>query len=91
MNWNMSFKLFMITFVFSVAAQLSLSTETVGEKINSNANDVKRDFKKGAHRLDEATCIDKDVKCFVKKAKNRSTELKDGTVDGAKKIKNKID
>jgi hypothetical protein len=79
------------TFVVVTAAPVAFAEETVGEKVQATANDAKRGVKKAANRVEEAVCMEGDVKCTAEKAGNRVIEAKDATVDGAKKIKNKVD
>ncbi len=65
--------------------------ETVGEKAKATANDTGRAVKKGAHRVEEATCMQSDTKCLEEKAKHRAQEAGDYTKDKAKEIKNDVD
>ncbi len=65
--------------------------ETTGEKIEAKGHDVKRGVKKTVHRSEEAFCNDSTLECGAKKVGNRVVEAKDATVDGVKKVKNKVD
>lgn len=82
---------FLVTFVLSTMIQISYADETLVEGMSATGNDAKRGIKKGAHRTQEALCMDSDLECAAKKAKNRIIEAGDATADGASKIKNKID
>jgi hypothetical protein len=83
--------LLLIGMVIGSLVQVAIAEETTGEKIETSANNAKREIKRGAHRIDEKICDKGTVKCTGKKVKNRATELKDATVDGAKDLKNKAD
>jgi hypothetical protein len=65
--------------------------ESIGEKAEAAANDASRAVKKGAHRAEEATCMESDTKCLEEKAKHRAKEASDYTKDKSKEIKNSID
>lgn len=65
--------------------------ETVGEKAAATGNDAARAVKKGAHRVEEATCMESDTKCLAEKAKHRAQEAGEYTKDKAKEIKNSVD
>ncbi len=65
--------------------------ETVGEKAEAAANDAVRGVKKGAHRAEEAVCMESDTKCLAEKAKNRAKEAGEYTKDKAKEVKNSVD
>lgn len=67
------------------------ATETVVEKAQATGNDAARAVKKAAHRADEATCLQSDVKCLQEKAKHRMQEASDYTKDKATELKNEID
>ncbi len=67
------------------------AAESVGEKIQVGAKNTKRLIKKGANRVGEAVCLQGDLECTTKKAKNRLSETKDSTVDAAVELKNKVD
>lgn len=82
---------FLMTFLLSTMFQIAYADETVVEKIQSNSNDAKRGLKKGAHRTQEVLCMDGDLECAARKAKNRLIEAGDATADAASKVKNKID
>ena len=77
--------------VLSTLSQISYADETVTEKVAASSNDAKRGMKKGAHRVQEALCMDGDVECAAGKVKNRIIEAGDATSDAATKVKNKID
>lgn len=82
---------FLITFTLSTMLQIAFADETITEEIVANSNDAKRGLKKGAHRAQEALCMDGDVECAARKAKNRLIEAGDAASDTASEIKNKID
>lgn len=57
--------------------------ETVTEKAQETATDVKKSVKKGAHRVEEKGCemVNGKMQCLGKKAKNRGEEVKDEVKD----------
>jgi hypothetical protein len=67
------------------------AAETIAEKAQATGNDATRAVKKAAHRADEATCLQSDVKCLQEKAKHRLQEASDYTKDKASELKNEID
>jgi len=87
----------MKSFGFIMLATLALpglvacSKESVGEKIVVTGNDAARGVKKAANRVEEAVCMEGDLKCAAEKAGNRIDEAAEATVDGAKELKNKVD
>lgn len=83
--------LFVFTFIAAVGAQVAFAEQTVGEKVEVKVNNVKREVKKGANKIEEDLCNKKDKDCAAKYVKNRATELKDATVDGVKELKNVVD
>ena len=74
-----------------MSSALVHAEETLSESAGAKGNNVKRELNKAGNRIQEATCMDGDIKCAGKKVGNRIEEAKDSTVDGAKRIKNKID
>ena len=72
-------------------AGMAFAEETIGEKMSAGANGAKRAAKKGVHRVAEALCTKGDLKCAAEKIGHRAEEIKDSAVDGAEKLKNKID
>lgn len=75
--------------------------KTMGQHASEAAHDAKvetkkagrsakRMAKKGAHRVEEAVCMEGDLKCAAKKAGNRVEEGKDATVDGVKGAKDEL-
>ena len=80
-----------VFFTFFTLTQAAYAEETTTEKIKVKAHDTKRAIKKGANRVEETVCMKGDIECASIKMKNRTIEAKDATVDGVKKIKNKID
>ncbi|AHZ84161.1 hypothetical protein AB1A81_07360 [Bdellovibrio bacteriovorus] len=48
------------------------------------ARKAKRTAKQGMNRIEEATCMEGDMKCAARKAGNRMEEGKDAAVDAAK-------
>ncbi|MFZ3230940.1 MAG: hypothetical protein WA160_12100 [Pseudobdellovibrio sp.] len=69
----------------------SFAEETMGEKVEVKAKTAKRAMKKGAHRIEEAVCMESDTKCLEKKMKHHAKEAGDAVGDKASEIKNKID
>ncbi len=65
--------------------------ESITEKAEATANDATRAVKKGAHRTEEAVCMQSDTKCLEEKAKHRAEEASDYTKDKAKEVKNSVD
>jgi hypothetical protein len=65
--------------------------ETVAEKAQAASNDVSRAANKTVHRVEEAACMQSDMKCLAEKAKHRAEEAKDYTKDKAKELKNDVD
>jgi hypothetical protein len=51
---------------------------------------VKRAAKKGMHRMEEAACMEGDMKCAAKKTGNRIEETKDKAVDSVKDVKDEV-
>lgn len=82
---------FMIIAFSAGTAAVSHAEETLTEKAQDTTRDAKRAVKKGANRVGEALCMEGDLKCAAKKAKNRATETKDSAVDKAKEVKESID
>ncbi len=72
-------------------ASASAYAQSPVEKAKSTGNDVKREVKEDAHRVGEALCTGTKAECAAEKAKHRTTETKDKVVDGAKKMKDKVD
>ena len=66
-----------------LAADAKVEAKKAGRK-------AKRMAKKGAHRIEEAACMEGDLKCAAKKAGNRMEEGKDATVDAAKGVKDEM-
>jgi hypothetical protein len=80
-----------LTLVGVFGANVVYAEESVSEKAEATANDAARAVKKGAHRAEEATCMQSDTKCLEEKAKHRAQEASDYTKDKAKEIKNSVD
>lgn len=76
---------------FCLAASLPAFAQSTVEKAKETGNDVKREVKKGGHRVEEAVCLAGDAECAAKKAKNRVIEAKDTVVDKAKATKDTLD
>ena len=74
----------------AMASVPAMAQSTV-EKAKATGNDVKREVKKGVHRVGEALCTGTKAECAAEKAKHRVTETKDAVVDEAKEIKDKLD
>lgn len=84
-------KAFVMTIALLGLAGAVHAEETVKEKAQAVGHDVERGAKKGAHRVQEAVCMEGDVECAAKKAKHRVEEGADYTKDKAKEIKNDVD
>ena len=82
-----------ITFGFLMLAGIPMahSDETILEKVQATSKDTNRGMSKGAHRAEELFCAASDAECAARKAGNRVLEAKDAAVDGAVKLKNKVD
>lgn len=85
------FKLLIISALIAFVSSPVFATETLIEKKEAVANDVKRDAKKSINRIEEATCMEGDAKCLAEKAKNRVEEAAAATKDTATELKNKVD
>lgn len=83
--------IFFLVMVVGSLMEVVTAEETVGEKIETSANNAKRSIKREAHKIDESLCKKGSAECLGKQIKNRATELKDATVDGVKDLKNKAD
>ncbi len=70
---------------------LAQAEETVGESAKATGNTVVRKMKKGGHRMQEAVCMEGDLKCAAEKGKHRVHEAGDAIGDKAKEVKNKVD
>ncbi|UOF02312.1 hypothetical protein [Bdellovibrio reynosensis] len=89
-------KFIMMAMIATLAfAPVSYADDTVGDKTESTMDSAtdkmksagrktKRMAKKGAHRVEEAVCMEGDLECAAKKAGNRVEEGKDTTVDKVK-------
>lgn len=74
-----------------IGANVVHAEETIGEKAEAAGHDAARAVKKGAHRVEEAVCMEGDVKCMQKKAEHRAQEAGDYVKDKAKEAKNTVD
>lgn len=67
--------------------------QTVSEKTNASAHNVKRSMKKGVHKVQEAVCSEGDAKCLAKKGSHKMEEggdyVKDKTNEGVDKVDHK--
>ncbi len=81
----------LLTVVVALASSPVLAAESVSENINAKTNNAKRTIKKGAHRAHEAVCMEGDLKCAARKAKNRAVEGKDYVGDKASEMGDKMD
>ncbi len=87
-------KFFFVSFsclMFALVMTSAQADETVSEKVSATGNSAGRAMKKGAHRVQEATCAKSDAACAAQKVKNRAVEAKDSVVDGAEELGNKVD
>ena len=73
--------LILIFTILSFMTVANADDKTMSEKAKETAHDTKRAVKKGGHRVQEATCMEGDVKCTAKKAGNRVEEGTDYTKD----------
>jgi uncharacterized low-complexity protein len=80
-----------LAIVTAFATAKAHAEETVGEKAQATAHDMKRSVKKSAHHAQEAVCAKSDAKCLAEKAKHRANEAGEATGDKAKEIKNDVD
>ncbi len=90
-----------LAIALSFSSHAFASETTVSEKAKEAASEAKveakkagramsRTAKKAVNRVEEATCMDGDMKCAAKKAGNRIEEAKDATVDAAKNAKDEL-
>ena len=81
-----------LTFLAALGAiifcQTALATESIGEKAQVKANDLKRVATEKVHRIEEAACMKSDAKCLALKAKNRVKEAGVVVKDKAVELKN---
>ena len=84
-------KLIIATLTVMAFSSTSFAEETMGEKAQVKAKDVKRSIKKGAHKTSETVCIKSDTKCMADKIENRTKEAGEVIQDKAVEVKNKID
>jgi hypothetical protein len=75
----------------SFVAALAGAAETVGESVKHAGNTAGRNLKKAGHRIDEAVCTAGDLKCGVRKGKNRLKEGGDTLHDKGTEVKDKVD
>jgi len=66
----------------------SFAAESIGEKAQVIAKDIKRGATEKIHRLEEAACVESDAKCLALKAENRLKEAAESTKDKAVELKN---
>ncbi len=83
--------LFALAASFTLTAAPSHAEETWGEKGASKGRDAKRAVKRGVNRVDEAFCMEGDVKCAAEKAGHRMEETADTVKDKARGVKDKVD
>lgn len=87
-----NFGLTVFTVLMTIAStQIVHADETPGEKAHAVVNTAARGVKRGANRIEEATCMKGDLKCAGIKAKNRAVEVKDVVVDKVQETTNKVD
>lgn len=68
-----------------------IAEETISEKLQAKANDLKRSASKTVNRMEEAVCTGSEVECMAQKAGNRAEEAKQTVEDKAEEVKNKVD
>jgi hypothetical protein len=84
---NQTMKLLALFAMASAPAVAQSNTE----KVKAGANDVKREVKKDAHRVEEELCTGTKAQCAGRKVKHRAQEGKDSVVDEGKELKDKVD
>ena len=77
--------------LIAFSSSAAFSSETVGEKIDAKANNVKRTVKAAANRVDEKICDATDKSCLAKKADHRIEETKDYAKDKTNEFAGVID
>lgn len=79
------------TLTFTLITDSAKADETISEKLDAAGNSSARALSKGAHRIQETLCTKSTAGCAADKIKNRAGEAKAEVVDGAKRIKSKVD
>jgi len=64
--------------------------QTAGDKVKESGNDVRREGRKGANRIDESLCTGTKAECAARKAKHRGEEGKDQVNDKATEVKDRV-
>lgn len=80
-----------IMILILVLSHISLAEETVSEKTEAKAHDVKRSIKKKVHHVQENLCQGNDVECLKQKARHRTNEAGEYLQDKTQQIENKVD
>ncbi|MFT3843073.1 MAG: hypothetical protein QM723_39155 [Myxococcaceae bacterium] len=65
--------------------------QTAGDKVKETGNDIKREGRKGANRVDESLCTGTKAECAARKAKHRGQETKDAVDDKATEVKDRVE
>lgn len=74
-----------------LAGPQTFANESLSEKAAETGRDIKRSTKKGWNRTKEAVCMEGDLECAGKKAKNRMGEGVDTVKDKTSDVKNSVD
>lgn len=65
--------------------------QTAGDKVKETGNDIRREGRKGANRVDESLCTGTKAECAARKAKHRAQETKDTVDDKATEVKDRVE
>lgn len=66
------------------------ASETISEKAEATAKDIKRDANEAVNRVKEAACTGNDAECAKQKIEHRLEETKDAVKDKSSEAINKI-
>ncbi len=64
--------------------------QTAGQKAKEAGNDVRREARKGANRVDESLCTGTKAECAQRKLKHRANETRDSVHDTATEAKDRL-
>lgn len=84
-------KLLLFSLGFVMFAGVAGGEQTTGEKVKAGARTTGRQIKKATNRVQEAVCLESDLECAAKKAKNRLNEAGSAVKDKAVEVKDKVD
>ncbi|KHD87029.1 MAG: hypothetical protein OM95_16575 [Bdellovibrio sp. ArHS] len=93
--------IFALLITVFMTASIAHAEDTMGKKTDNAAEStkdsakktgrkVKSTAKKAGHRMQEATCMEGDMECAAKKARNRVNEGADAASDTMKNTKDKV-